>query len=168
MLRRLKTKSHINNLYNCGESTVMGTGTPAVTISGISAANLILRDLGIDEFEYKEGMKNYVNIVKKPFEYNQIKIGKNDKEDKLGKLALNCEFCERPLCEKKCPYKVPIRSINRRVAVGNFYGAKKILKANNTNPCLSCKSIECERYCIRKIKSKEVKINEINTKLEEL
>ena len=168
MLKRLKTKSDINNLYNCGESTVMGTGTPAVTISGISAANLILRDLGINEFEYKEGMKNYVNIVKNPFQCNQIRIGKNDEEDKLGKLALKCEFCERPLCEKKCPYKVSIRSINRRVAVGNFYGAKKILKVNNTNPCLTCKSRECEKYCIRKIKSKEVKINEINTKLEEL
>ena len=43
----------------------MGTGTPAVTVSGISAANLILRELELEEFEYKENMKNYVNIVKK-------------------------------------------------------------------------------------------------------
>ncbi|MDV4151117.1 FAD-dependent oxidoreductase [Clostridium sp. AL.422] len=168
MNKRLKAKSEINNLFNCGESTVMGTGTPAVTISGVSASNLILRELGIEEFEYKEDMKNYVNIVKKPFEYSQMKIGRNKNEDKLAKLALECEFCEKPLCEKKCPYKLSIRDINRRVAVGNFYGAKKILKANNTNPCLTCISRECEKYCIRKIKSKEVKISEINTKLEEL
>ena len=32
----------------------MGTGTPAVTVSGISAANLILRELGMEEFEYRE------------------------------------------------------------------------------------------------------------------
>ena len=57
MLKRLKTKSEIQNLFNCGESTVMGTGTPAVTISGISAANLILRELEMEEFKYKEGIK---------------------------------------------------------------------------------------------------------------
>lgn len=73
MLKRLKAKSEINNLFNCGESTVMGTGTPAVTISGISVANLILRELGLEEFEYEKGMKNYVNIVTKPFKYEQIK-----------------------------------------------------------------------------------------------
>lgn len=166
MMKRLKTKSEINNLFNCGESTVMGTGTPAVTISGISAANLILRELGIEEFEYKEGMKNYVNIVKKPFKYSEIRIG-NSREDYLAKLALKCEFCEKPLCEKRCPYGVQIRDINRRVAVGNFYGAKSIIKAND-NPCLTCKEKECEKYCIRSKKYKEVKISEINTGLEEL
>lgn len=163
MLKRLKTKCEINNLFNCGESTVMGTGTPAVTISGISAANLILRDLGMEEFEYKEDMKNYVNIVKKPFKYEQIKIGKNEDEDKLAKLALKCEFCERPSCERGCKYNIPIRDINRRVAVGNFYGAKNLLKENN--PCLNCESRECENNCIRKGFSKSVSIKEINTSL---
>ena len=98
MLKRLKTKSEIQNLFNCGESTVMGTGTPAVTISGISAANLILRELEMEEFKYKEGIKNYVNIVEKPFESSDIKIGKDEKEDRLAKLALKCQFCEKPLC----------------------------------------------------------------------
>ena len=51
MMKRLKTKGEIEGLYNCGESTVMGTGTPTVTISGISAANLILRELGMEEYE---------------------------------------------------------------------------------------------------------------------
>ena len=190
MTKRLNTKSEINNLFNCGESTVMGTGTPAVTISGISAANLILRELGMEEFEYKEGMKNYVNIVKKPFKYNQIKIGENKEEDYLAKLALQCEFCERPSCEKRCPSKVSIRDINRRVAVGNFLGAKKVLlnnknvsdlelvkdregkvqytTKNNINPCLTCKTKECETYCIRRKNNKSIRIHEINTKLQEL
>lgn len=34
----------------CGESTVMGTGSPSVTISGISAANMVLRRLGKEEY----------------------------------------------------------------------------------------------------------------------
>lgn len=162
MLNRLKTKSNIDNLFNCGESTVMGTGTTAVTISGISAGNLILRDLGLEEFIYKENMKNYVNIVKSPFKKNQIKIGKNENEDKVAKLALECQFCDNPLCERGCRAKVPIREINRRVAVGNFYGAKKLLKSYGFNPCLICTSKECENKCIRKSFKKEVSIKEIN------
>ncbi|MDU3723052.1 MAG: FAD-dependent oxidoreductase [Clostridium celatum] len=165
MMKRLKSKSEVDSLFNCGESTVMGTGTPAVTISGISAANLILRELGMEEFEYKENMKNYVNIVKKPFEYNQIKIGKNEEEDKLAKLALKCQFCEKPSCEKSCKYNMPIRDINRRVAVGNFYGAKNLLKDYDINPCLNCESKECENHCVRKGFAKEVSIREINSKL---
>ena len=165
MLKRLKAKSEINNLFNCGESTVMGTGTPAVTISGISAANLILRELGLEEFEYKQGMKNYVNIVTKPFKYEQIKIGENEDEDKLAKLALKCQFCEKPSCEKVCKNNVPIRDINRRLAVGNFYGAKNLLKNYDINPCLNCESKDCENKCIRKGFAKEVSIREINSKL---
>lgn len=165
MLKRLKAKSEINNLFNCGESTVMGTGTPAVTISGISAANLILRELGLKEFEYEQGMKNYVNIVTKPFKYEQIKIGENEDEDKLAKLALKCQFCEKPSCEKVCKNNVPIRDINRRLAVGNFYGAKNLLKNYDINPCLNCESKDCENKCIRKGFAKEVSIREINSKL---
>ena len=167
MMKRLKVKSEIANLFNCGESTVMGTGTPTVTISGISAANLILREMRIEEFEYKKGMKNYVNIVKKPFEYSQIKIGKNENEDRIAKLALKCQFCERPLCEKACKHNISIRDINRRVAVGNFYGAK-ILLNENKNPCLTCESKECEKYCARRNISEEVSIKKINTQVERL
>ena len=163
MLKRLKTKSEVNNLFNAGESTVMGTGTPTVTISGISAANLILRELELEEFEYKENMKNYVNILRRPFTSSQIKIGKNEEEDKIAKLALECQFCENPSCQKVCKHNVPIRDINRRVAVGNFYGAKNLLKSNN--PCLNCESKECEEYCIRNSFSNSVNIKQINTKL---
>ncbi|SCH02181.1 MULTISPECIES: phytoene desaturase family protein [unclassified Romboutsia] len=163
MMKRLKSKSEIENLFNCGESTVMGTGTPAVTISGISAANLILRELNLDEFEYKENMKNYVNIVKKPFDFNHIKIGKNEKENNLAKLALKCQFCDNPSCEKACKYNISIRDINRRVAVGNFYGAKKLLKDNKS--CKNCESKDCENKCIRKSYKESVSIKEINSQL---
>lgn len=165
MLKRLKAKSEINNLFNCGESTVMGTGTPAVTISAISVANLILRELGLEEFEYKEGMKNFVNIVNKPFKYEDIKIGKTEEEDKLAKMALKCQFCENPSCERACKNNIKIRDINRRVAVGNFYGAKKLLKEYKINPCINCKDKECENKCIRKSFDKEVNIREININL---
>ncbi|MGL5380124.1 FAD-dependent oxidoreductase [Clostridium sp.] len=165
MLKRLKTKSEINNLFNCGESTVMGTGTPAVTISGISAANLILRELGMEEFEYKEDMKNYVNIVKHPFKKEDLKISQNVNEDKAAKLALTCQFCDNPLCERYCNKNMPIREINRRVAAGNFYGAKKLLKDYSVNPCLNCQNVKCEEHCVRKGFASAVKIKDINSNL---
>ena len=115
--------------------------------------------------EYDENMKNYVNIVTKPFKYEQIKIGENEYEDKLAKLALKCQFCEKPSCEKVCKNNVPIRDINRRLAVGNFYGAKNLLKNYDINPCLNCESKDCENKCIRKGFAKEVSIREINSKL---
>ena len=108
-------------------------------------------------------MKNYVNILRRPFTSSQIKIGKNEEEDKIAKLALECQFCENPSCQKVCKHNVPIRDINRRVAVGNFYGAKNLLK--NNNPCLNCESKECEENCIRNSFSNSVNIKQINTKL---
>ncbi|MGL5315177.1 MAG: FAD-dependent oxidoreductase, partial [Peptostreptococcaceae bacterium] len=165
MTKRLKCKSEIDRLFNCGESTVMGTGTPAVTVSGISAANMILRELGIEEFEYREGMKDYVKIVDKPFKAKDLKIVNNIKGDELAKSALKCQFCEVAVCQNTCKYKVPVRDINRRVAVGNFYGARKLLRTYKENPCETCESKECEKYCIRNKFDKAVCIKEINTQL---
>ena len=165
MLKRLKAKSEIDRLFNCGESTVMGTGTPAVTVSGISAANLILRELGLGEYEYRHGMKNYVNRVNKPYKVGDIKISKNKEEDYLAKLSLKCQFCKNPVCEKACKDNIPIRDINRRLAVGNFYGAKKLLNQYKENPCKNCENKNCEKVCIRNSFDKYVSINEINSNL---
>ena len=165
MLKRLNCKSEIDRLFNCGESTVMGTGTPAVTVSGISAANLILRELGKEEYEYRDGMKNYVRIVNKPYKPTDIKIGNDNKSNELAKKALKCQFCEFPVCEKGCKHSVPIRDINRRVAVGNLYGAKKLINNFIENPCKSCENKECENRCIRKSFDVSVSIKDINTSL---
>ena len=105
-------------------------------------------------------MKNYVKRVNAPYE--DVKISENEKENYLAKLALKCQFCEMPVCEKACRENVAIRDINRRVAVGNFYGAKKILKSN---PCKNCESKNCEKACIRKKFDESVKIKEINTNI---
>ncbi|NCU27785.1 FAD-dependent oxidoreductase, partial [Candidatus Nomurabacteria bacterium] len=46
MFKRLKTRTEWDNIFCCGESTVMGTGTPTVTTSGLTAANVLLKKLG--------------------------------------------------------------------------------------------------------------------------
>ncbi|MGL4374597.1 MAG: phytoene desaturase family protein, partial [Turicibacter sp.] len=78
MMKRLKAKSHLKGLYHCGESTVMGTGVPAVMISGIAAANLILRIKGLNEFEYEENQKNYVTVIGPGYSKDNQVIGKKE------------------------------------------------------------------------------------------
>ncbi|MDD5701396.1 MAG: NAD(P)/FAD-dependent oxidoreductase [Dehalococcoidales bacterium] len=43
MFKRLHTRTIWKNLFCCGESTIMGTGTPTVTTTGLSAANAVLK-----------------------------------------------------------------------------------------------------------------------------
>ena len=165
MLKRLKTKGDIEGLYNCGESTVMGTGTPAVTVSGISVANLILRECNMQEYEQKYIKGDYVTIVQKPYTGKDLKLSSNKTENKIGKLAMKCQYCINPRCEKVCKNKIPIRDINRRLSVGNFYGARKLLNKYNENPCVNCENVSCEENCIRRKFAEPVNIKEINSNL---
>ena len=165
MMKRLKTKGDIEGLYNCGESTVMGTGTPAVTVSGISVANLILREFNMKEYEEKDVKKDYVRIVKKPYKGENLKLSNDKLEDKIGKLSMKCQYCINPICEKACKNNVPIRDINRRLSVGNFYGGRKLLKQYDVNPCISCQEVFCEKVCVRRKFDKAVNIREININL---
>lgn len=123
MFKRLHTRSEWENLYCCGESTVMGTGTPTVTTSGLSAANALLKKLGMQPFLFQPGKKNFVNIVEKPFTNDMLYKSFPEKEQKIMRMAKQCRFCEQPSCTKNA--STDIRGIMRRVAVGNFTGAKK-------------------------------------------
>ncbi len=51
MLKRLHARSEWKNLYVCGDSTVMATGAPATVVSGVGAANRVLRDLRKPEYD---------------------------------------------------------------------------------------------------------------------
>ena len=123
MFRRLHTRTEWDNLFCCGESTVMGTGTPTVTTSGLCAANALLKKLGKEPFVYHEGMKNYVNIVDKPFTSDMLYETYSEPEKTVMRQALRCRLCEHPSCTQR--EATDIRGIMRRVAVGNFVGAKK-------------------------------------------
>ena len=62
-MKRLRAKSEWENLYDCGDSTAMGEGMVATTISGVSAANMVLRDLGLPEYLPRSFPRKYVNYV---------------------------------------------------------------------------------------------------------
>jgi len=123
MFKRLHTRTEWDNLLCCGESTVMGTGTPAVTTSGLTAANVLLKKLGKNPFVYKAGMKNFVRLVDKPFASDQLYENFDEKEIAVMREAMRCRLCERPSCTGDD--RTDIRGIMRRIAVGNFAGAKK-------------------------------------------
>lgn len=123
MFKRLKTRTEWDNLFCCGESTVMGTGTPTVTTSGLTAANVLLKKLGKEPFVYRHDMKNFVRIVKKPFTADRLYENYGDKEKNVMREAMRCKLCEHPSCTKG--NNTDIRGIMRRIAVGNFSGAQR-------------------------------------------
>lgn len=131
MFKRLHTKTEWKNIYCCGESTVMGTGTPTVTVSGLSAANAVLKKYGKKEFVFENNMKNYVNILEKPVKYENLYSSQDEETKEIIKKASKCQFCENHYCSGKSG--LDIRSIMRKITVENFYGAKKIIDNYSEN-----------------------------------
>jgi prolycopene isomerase len=147
MLHRLHTRSEWDNLFCCGESTVMGTGTPTVTTSGISAANSVLKKLKLEPFKYQPNMKNYVRMVAKPFRAESLYEGYPEETRAMMREASRCQYCESPQCSTNTAWD--IRGIMRRVTVGNFAGAVKVAKQFLAGDSLSKASLaECEKRCV--------------------
>lgn len=125
MMRRLRIAPGIDGLYCCGESTTLGTGTPTVTVSGIAAANAVLKKAGLEQFKYREGMKSFVRVFGPkdgpPEGANPQWAGR---QTEPVRMASRCEFCERPSCMEGID--LDIRGINRRIAAGNIAGAMKL------------------------------------------
>lgn len=124
LLNRLHTRTGWNSLFCCGESTVMGTGTPAVTVSGLSAANAVLKKRGLAPFAYRRGMKNYVRLVDKPSKPEDLYSEFRAEKREIMLKARQCEYCEKPGCREAV--NLDVRGIMRRATVGNFVGAGKI------------------------------------------
>jgi prolycopene isomerase len=100
----------------------MGTGTPTVTVSGLSAANAILKKLGLSQYTYDPAMPNYVRMVEKPYPREKLFEGYPEDIRALMEQAWRCQLCEDPACSHTCD----IPGIMRRISVGNLYGAAKL------------------------------------------
>lgn len=146
MLLRQSIRTRWKNLYVCGDSTTMGTGTPTVTTSGIAAANAILNTLGMEPFVWKPDMKNFVKIFHPPVTNDWIEKCYPQKEAILMKQAAKCFYCQNPSC---CPNETPnIPAIMRRVTCGNFCGAVKEIKKSMQVPDDTFLE-DCEHNCIQ-------------------
>jgi prolycopene isomerase len=123
MFRRQHIRTDWDNMFCCGESTVMGTGTPAVTTSGLTAANVLLRKLGKEPFVYRPNMPNFIRLVEKPFTADRLYETDPEPRRTILRQAMRCRFCEHPSCTQG--EQTDMRGILRRVAVGNLVGARK-------------------------------------------
>jgi prolycopene isomerase len=161
MLHRLHTRSEWDNLFCCGESTVLGTGTPTVTTSGISAANAVLKKLRLEPFKYQPNMKNYVRVVAKPFRAESLYEEYPEETRAIMREASRCQYCESPQCSTNREWDV--RGMMRRVAVGNFAGAGKLARRLLTTEAVSKISLaECEKRCVlNKVVGSSVKIQKV-------
>jgi prolycopene isomerase len=144
LMRRPHAKTRWPGLYLAGESTVMGTGTPAVTISGISAADVVLRDRGMSEYRWHPGQKNVVTVREGP-------VPRRPAPTSAPGTASLCQWCEVPACRISCPSRIDIRGILRRVEMENFDGARRRRRETGGEPlpCPSCPGRPCERACLR-------------------
>lgn len=146
MFKRLHTRTEFPNLYCCGESTVMGTGTPTVTTSGLSAANAVLKKRGLTPFVYDKNQKNYVRQLPLPFTREQLYADEPEPMQSILRAAMRCRFCERPTCCGNSGADIP--GILRRVAVGNIAGA---VKCYHAHPVDKSTLKEYEKQCIRSL-----------------
>jgi len=164
MLKRLHTRAEWDNLFCCGESTVMGTGTPTVTTEGLSAANAVLKKIGKEPFVFQQGMQNYVKIVPKPFTRDRLYADYSENERRVMLKAMRCRLCEQPTCVPD--RSTDVRGIMRRVTVGNFVGAKKCWLEG---PVELEKLVQYENNCIWNLEGEEpVQIKEVVSYLDEV
>ncbi len=123
LIFRQGARGPIPGLYFAGESTTMGTGTPAVTVSGISAANRILRALGLEPFSAARSGGSAVR---------RIPSGQrgNLPATEAGRMAARCRWCEAPRCAAACPGRLDVPGIMRRLEAGNLVGALRAAAAS--------------------------------------
>lgn len=163
MFKRQHIRTEWPNLFCCGESTVLGTGTPTVTTSGISAANAVLRKYKLKEYVYDPTLENRVNLVSKPFLKSQLYADRVGEEKEVMQCAYHCRYCQHPACTRK--EETDIRGIMRRVAVGNFVGA---LKAWDKHPVNLEMLLRYESQCICNVdEGKGIQIRKVINYLEE-
>ncbi|MDO5414861.1 MAG: NAD(P)/FAD-dependent oxidoreductase [Bacillota bacterium] len=125
MMKRQPIRTKWQGLYCCGESTTMGTGTPTVTVSGITAANAVLKKKGLKPYKWTSGMKDHVVELDRPVTKDWIYECFSEDTASVMKAAGKCMYCESPSCCKKEILNVP--GIMRRASCGNMTGAYKII-----------------------------------------
>jgi len=166
MLKRLHARSEWKNLYFCGDSTVMATGAPATAVSGVGAANMVLRDLHLPEYDSRKFAEEFVQFVNLP--YSRPKILPNDKitASNAWLAAAECQWCEEPACVEGCPARIDIPGFLRRMEAENYEGAARLIREQNPlgETCgWDCDAEnQCQKNCIRRtFADKPVRIAEL-------
>jgi prolycopene isomerase len=131
MLRRLHARSEWKNLYFCGDSTVMATGAPATVVSGVGAANIVLRDLHREEYDARRFATQYIRFVDLPYTRPRHEADRLLTTETLPLAAAACQWCETPACMEACPAGIDVPGFLRRMEAGNWLGAARLLRQRN-------------------------------------
>lgn len=166
MLKRLHARSEWKNLYLCGDSTVMATGAPATVVSGVGAANMVLRDLHLPEYDRRKFTRQYVEFVETPYRRPAFDPDGVIDPDNAWLAAAECQGCQEPACVRDCPTKIDIPGILRRMEAKNYIGAARELQQKSPFGSLCgtvCPAEElCERHCYhRSFSERSVRIGDL-------
>lgn len=117
-------------------------------ISGLSAANAVLKKLNLPIYEFHADMPNYVNLVERPVTAAKLNLSELGEVRQLMKKAAKCQYCERPMCMTYT--ELDICGIMRRVSVGNIIGAKRITdEFSKKNPACQSQLLNSQDRCIQ-------------------
>lgn len=149
LTKRLQARSEWKNLYLCGDSTTMGEGVVSTTVSGVSAANMVLRDLGLPEYLPRPFPRRYIRYVKGETWTPRPELRGPWTGRDAARLARECQLCEHPECMKHCPAGIDVLNFMRRIEAGNFIGAARSIR--EMNPLAEICGYVCpaERLCER-------------------
>jgi len=166
MLKRLHARSEWEHLYFCGDSTVMGTGAPATMVSGVGAANVILRELHLPEYDARKFPKQYVRLVELPYSRPECDPAGEISGQNANLVAAQCQGCLDPVCVSSCPAGIDIPGFLRRMEAGNYPGAARVIREQNPlgEVCghLCAADRLCQRACYRRdFTGKPVRIAEL-------
>jgi glutamate synthase (NADPH/NADH) small chain len=147
MMKRPHARSDWERLYLCGDSTVMGEGVVASTSSGIGAANMVLRDLGLEEYVAHHFEHQYVNYMEgKPWTPPPDDAVPLDAAV-ARRLAHECQLCEDAPCIQACPASIDIPGFLRRIEAGNLTGAAAVVREANPLSEVCGEVCPSERLC---------------------
>jgi prolycopene isomerase len=122
-----------------------------VTTSGLSAANAVLKKSGLVPFIYQENAKNYVSLLDHPFTLDMLYSEYPKEQREIMLKASKCQYCEKPTCSEE----LDIRGIMRRVSVGNFIGARKIVDQYSIDHMIDSDFLsKCESCCVKVVQAK--------------
>jgi len=150
LLKRPGARSPWPGLWFAGEWTTMGTGTPAVTVSGIGAADRVLRERGLPEFRNVPRGNSVVRLL-------PAGTPGNVPASAAGVEASRCRWCEEPPCALACPAGIDVPGALRRLECGNEAGAaRRVAESDRGRPgrepgrvsCVGC-AAPCLEVCVR-------------------
>jgi len=155
MMKRLKARSDWKNLYLCGDSTVMGLGVLPATVSGVGAANMVLRDFHKLEYKPRRFSRQYVNFVRGKSWVPVPDPSESISDESAARLARECQYCEDPGCTRACPAGIDVLEFLRKIEVGNYAGAVRSMREKNPFAEICGYVCPAERLCEKECNRKD-------------